>query len=79
MTESPRYYSVQRLIEDSIREGRIIHIPEQIRDTQPCLDWISALEDAADDWGHGASCRSYWGEDVDGDAWEICLHFADAD
>jgi len=77
--------NIQRAIEDSIREDRIVVLTERI-DTQPWVDLTNGLDRLADDWvaiTHGdgrleangaVEIREYWGEDDDGDDWRIHVH-----
>ena len=77
--------NIQRAIEDSIREDRIVVLTERIF-TQPWFGLVNGLEDLADDWvtiirGDGrleandvVEIREYWGEDDDGDDWRIHVH-----
>lgn len=72
--------TVDRAIEDSIREDRTVVLTATV-DTQEWVDLVTDLASRADDWvetdnlgtdpvGTG-KVREYWGVDEDGDAWRV--------
>lgn len=76
-------HNVDRVIEDSIREDRIVHV--EIREDVNGVDLLNTLAAHADDWvtaldrrhsDDGEELREYWGTDDDGDTWRIHVKIA---
>jgi hypothetical protein len=72
--------TVQRAIEQSIRQNEIAKITGLRVDTQEWVDVVNDLAAESEDWvetsADGATVREYWGKDEDGDDWRVHVVYA---
>lgn len=71
--------TIQRAIDQSIRQNEIVTLKGYTVDTAEWVDVVNGLADRAEDWVEtngstsepGNSVREYWGTDEDGDEWRV--------